>query len=392
MATTLVVNPGSSSRKYALFSDNKIVLEFSFEGTGTGYEVCLQKSDGRQTCEPITVPDFDNAFARVKEAVLAYCTEQRTTLDLISLRLVVPGSAFAKHRLIDAVCLSEIYNHEFSAPLHIPAIIREIEACKIHYPKVPLVGVSDTAFHTTLPFVAKRYSLKTADANELDLYRYGYHGLSIGSVVHRVHAVTGKDPERMVVCHVGNGVSVTALKHGVSVDTSMGYSPLSGVPMGTRASDLDPGAILEVMRKKNFRLFEMSVYLHKNGGLAGLAGEGDIRHLLERRSKGEVAATEALDLFTYRIRKEIAAATVPTEGIDALVFTGTAVQRSSELRKLICNGLTYLGLELDEERNDVLVGKEGVISSKNSLAKIVVMKTDEMREMAVAAELFVQSK
>ncbi|MEY2665204.1 MAG: acetate kinase [Candidatus Parcubacteria bacterium] len=392
MATTLVVNPGSSSRKYALFHDGKVMLEFSFEGTGTGYEVCLQKADGRQTCEPITVPDFDNAFARVKDAVSAYCTEQKVSLDVISLRLVVPGTAFAKHRFIDAVCLSEIYSYEFSAPLHIPAIIREVEACRLHFPKVTLVGVSDSAFHATLPPIARRYSLKAADAAELDLYRFGYHGLSVSSVVHRVHAVTGKDYDRLIVCHVGNGVSITALKAGVSIETSMGYSPLSGVPMGTRASDLDPGVLLELMKKKNLRLFELSVYLHKNGGLSGLAGEGDIRHLLERRSKMDSVATEALDTFTYHIQKQIAAASVATAGIDAIVFTGTAAQRSAELRKLICSKLGYLGIEIDEDKNDLMVGKEGVINTKTSPVKVVVMKTDEMREMAVAAELFAQSK
>lgn len=392
MATTLVINPGSSSRKYALFHDGKEVLELAFEGTGAGYEVCMQKRDGRQTCEPISVADFKNAFARVKDAVSAYCTEHKTTLSLVSVRIVAPGTVFSSHRIVDAICLAQLHEQEFLAPLHVPAIIREIEECYATFPGMTLVGVSDSAFHTTMPSVARKYSIKTADAAELDLYRFGYHGLSVSSVVHRVHAVTGEDSRRMIVCHVGNGVSVTAVKDGASIDTSMGYSPLSGVPMGTRAGDLDPGAFIALVYHKKLRMSEMASYAYKQGGLFGLAGEGDIRHLLERRARGEVVAAEALNIFIYHIKKEIGALTAALGGIDTLVFTGTAVQRSSELRLLIAEGLEYLGITFNLDRNDVLVGKEGIISPTGSTVKVVVMKTDEMREMAIAAELYVQSK
>lgn len=158
--------------------------------------------------------------------------------------------------------------------------------------------------------------------------------------------------------------------------------------MGTRASDLDPGALLEIIRRRNMRPSETTVYINTSGGLAGLAGDGDIRRLLDRRSKGDMAATLALDLFVYRIQKEIVAGTVSLQGIDALVLTGTAALRSPELRTLITAGLQYMDLELDNGRNDTLIGKEGTISSRASGIKVVVMRTDEMGEMARIADSF----
>jgi acetate kinase len=192
----------------------------------------------------------------------------------------------------------------------------------------------------------------------------------------------------LVVCHIGSGVSVSAIKNGAGVETTMGYSPVSGIPMGTRASDLDPGALLEIIRRKKMSPSEAVVYLNKDGGLLGLSGDGDIRRLLDRRAKGDMAATTALDIFAYHIQKAIAASTVALQGMDVLVLTGTAALRSSELRALITSHLAYLGVDIDTNRNDVLVGKEGVISIHNAEVKVVVMRTDEMREMARIADSY----
>jgi acetate kinase len=329
---------------------------------------------------------FQTAFAHVAKAVEEYCEAESGKLGAIGIRVVAPGTAFQRHALIDETYIAMLKSKEFSAPLYIPAILKEIQACKEYFPNTPLVAASDSAFHTTLPLVAREFSLRREDAATLDIHRFGYHGLSVSSIVNRVHALTGQDPARMVVCHIGSGVSVTAVKNGTSVETTMGYSPVSGIPMGTRASDIDVGAFLEIMRQKNMRPSEASVYLNTGGGLAGLADDGDIRRLLDRRAKGDMSATLALDLFAYRIQKEIAAATVALQGIDALILTGTAAFRSSELRTLIGQDLSYLGVDIDSGRNDVLVGKEGVISLHNAKVKVVVMRTDEMREMARIAE------
>lgn len=390
MAITLVVNPGSSSKKYALYREGQLVFEFSYEGGERGYEMCAEKRGGQQTCESIMPFAFQTSFAHVAKAVEDFCKTENCKIDVISVRVVAPGTLFQKHAIIDETYIATLRNKELSAPLHIPAILKEIEACKEYFPSTPLVAASDSAFHASLPLIAREFSLRREDAATLDIHRFGYHGLSVSSVANRVHSVTGQEPARLVVCHVGSGVSVSAVKNGTSVETTMGYSPVSGIPMGTRASDLDAGALLEIMRQKNMRPSEATLYLNTGGGLAGLAEDGDIRRLLDRRAKGDMSATMALDLFVYRIQKEIAASTVALQGIDALALTGTAAFRSSELRMLITNNLSYLGIDIDINRSDVLVGKEGVVSPHNAKVKVVVMRTDEMREMARIAERLIR--
>jgi acetate kinase len=386
MGTTLVVNPGSSSKKYALYKEGHAILELSFESSDAGYEVCTQKQSTRQLCESITQADFQIAFARVAATVKQYLDAEKITLDSISVRVVAPGTVFQRHTVIDDAYAALLRSKELSAPLHIPNILKEIQSCHEHFAGVRIIAASDSAFHASLPFVAREFSLQREDALGLDIHRFGFHGLSVASVANRVHSVTGKESERLVICHIGNGVSVTAVKKGKSVDTTMGYSPVSGIPMGSRASDLDPGALLEIMRVKNMRPSEANVYLHTCGGLSGIAGDGDIRRLLDRRSHGDENADKALNLFRYRIQTAIMAATVPLGGLDTLVFTGTAGFRSAELRLLIAKDLAFFGIRIDDTRNDVLVGKEGVISAHSEEIKVVVMRTDEMREMARVAD------
>lgn len=381
MATTLIINPGSSSRKYALYREGKLVFEYQFESNDTGFEVCSQKRGSQQTCQSISVEGFGSAFLKVVKEVQKYLEEEKVSLDAIGVRVVAPGTFFQKHAVIDGVYLSMLQSKEVSVPLHIPAIIKAITQCREHFPETTLIGVSDSAFHSTLPPCAREYSLLRADAEAYDIHRFGYHGLSASSVVNRVHAVIGKDPARMIVCHIGNGVSITAVKDGKSVETSMGFAPVSGVPMGTRAADLDPSALLELMRLRSMRPADASLYVHTNGGLSGLAGDGDIRRLLDRRSHGDQQAKEALELFAYHIQKAIAASTIALGGFDTLVLTGTAALRSSELRTLVTKKLTHFGIGIDEDRNDLLVGKEGVISVQRSMIKVTVMRTDEMGEM-----------
>lgn len=386
MSTTLVTNIGGSSRKYALYKDGQSVMEFNFEGTDSGFEMCTHKKGSQQTCESISSTDTKVTFAIVARAVHLYLEAENETLSSIGVRILAPGAEFQKHTVIDDVYVSALQARSAAAPLHVPETIREITEIKKVFPKVKLVGVSDTFFHKTLPHHAREYSISPADAAVYDIHRFGCHGLSVASVVHRVHAVTGGDPTRLVICHIGSGVSVTAVKEGKSVDTTAGFAPVSGVVMSTRASDLDPSAFLELMRRRNMHLDEASVYVHETGGLAGLAGDGDIRRLLSRKAQGDEKAKQALTLFSYQIQKAIAAMTIALGGLDAVVFTGTASFRSSELRALCTDKLSHFGIGIDTERNDVLVGREGVISVAQSMVKVAVMRTDEMGEIARIAE------
>ncbi|NCN11904.1 hypothetical protein GW937_01125 [Candidatus Kaiserbacteria bacterium] len=388
MATTLVVNPGSSSRKYALYKGGQSVLEFRFEDTNTGFEMCSQTAGTQQVCAAVEKVDFNDSFARVVEAVDSYMfrEERGKKLDAIVIRVVAPGTFFQHHAIIDDAYVAELTRRSAIAPLHIPLILREVESARKHYKQAKLIAASDSAFHSEMPPKAREYSIITADAIQYDIHRFGYHGLSVASIVRRIHAVIGQDPERMVVCHIGSGTSVTAVKDGKSVETTMGFSPSTGLPMGSRAGDLDNAALLELMRRKHWRTAEAELYINTNGGLAGVAKESDIRRLLDRRSKNDATARQALEMYAYNIQKAIAAQTVALRGIDVLVFTATAAVRSSELRSLILSGLSYLGIQMSKDRNELLVGKDGVISVRNSAVKVVVMRTDEMGEMALVAD------
>ena len=388
MGTTLVINPGSSSKKYALYHNGQAVLDMAFEANGSSYDLYLKQSSTQVISESISETDFTGALKRVAHEVKKYTVSNKLTLTAICVRIVAPGTLFQKHTVVDDGYLSHLRDKELMAPLHIPHIIREIKGCHEWFPDTKIIAVSDSAFHASLPFVAREFSLQREESAALDIHRFGYHGLSVASVAHRIHTVTGSDSARMIVCHIGNGVSITALKNGISVETSMGYSPVSGVAMGSRSGDLDPGALIEIMRVKNLRPSEATVYINSSGGLRGLCGDTDIRRLLDRRAHGDVAAKNALDFFLYQIQKFIAASTVSLGGVDTIVFTGTAGVRSAELRSLIVKNISYFGIEIDEEKNDNHVGKEGVISKKNSVVKVVVMRTDEMGEMARVAQHF----
>lgn len=386
MATILVINPGSTSKRYALYKDRAVVLSHHFEQTATGFEVCTHTGNGTQDCKSITNEVFQMALEQVAHDVTTHLEAQNTTLDAVALRLVAPGSEFQQHQIVDAGFVSALRRKEMTAPLHIPHTLHEIQYVQQFFPNAKIVAVSDSAFHATIPTRARSYSIDRSDAEAYDIYRFGYHGLSVASIVRRVHPVTGDNPKRLIVCHVGGGVSVTAIKDGKSVETTMGYSPASGLPMGSRSGDIDAGGLLQLMRAKNLKPSEAEVYINTKGGLYGLSETSDIRYLLDRRAKGDAIATETLDLFVYKIQQAIASSTIALGGVDMIVLTGTACTRSSEFRMMVMSGLTHLGIESDENRNDALVGKDGICSAQKSVVKVVTIRTDEMGEMAQSAE------
>ncbi len=383
METTLIVNPGSSSRKYALYDDGRLVLDFRFERTNLGFEVCSRNFNSQSVCKSIDSESFSNAFKITALEVQGYLlnTKSKKKLDNIVIRVVSPGSFFQKHRVIDDVYLKELKKQQSFAPLHIPVIIGEIEKIKKYYKDSRIIAASDSAFHSTLPDLTKKYSISATDADKYNLYRFGYHGLSVSSVVEKIHPLIGIYPRRLIVCHIGSGVSVTAIKDGRSVENTMGFSPTSGLIMGSRGGDVDSSSLLQLMRVKNFTPDDAELYLNTRAGLVGLAGESDIRKLLNRYVKGDTEAVLALKMFAFNIQKAIASQTVILKGLDVLALTATAAVRSSELRHLILKNLEYMGIKISPDRNDLMSGKDGVISVRNSQIKVVVVKTDEMKNM-----------
>lgn len=389
MDTTLVVNPGSASKKYAFFKGGTCALSVLFERTAEGFGKCFEIDGVRQECEASDATAFDEALS----GALAVAKEKgvlqsEKDVTRVALRVVAPGTFFLEHRKIDDVYKKKLETMRRAAPLHIPPTLDELAVIQELLPHATVVGASDSAYHSTIPSHARTYSIPTADATKYDLYRYGYHGLSISSVSRAVPLLLDEMPERMVVCHIGSGVSIAAVKNGASLDTSMGFTPASGLMMGTRAGDIDPGALIYLLEMKDLDDGEAHAFIQKEGGLKGLLGTSDLRIALDRAAKGDPKAEEAVRMYFYDIKKEIGASVAALGGIDVLVLTATAPERNPYVRTLVCSGLEGLGILVDEVKNDALVGKEGVISATNSRVTILVMKTDEMGEMARIASRF----
>ncbi len=387
MDTTLVINPGSSSKKYALFEGGRLRSTITFERTRDGFGKCLSQNGVRQKCEESTEHEFGRALA----AAVQYFTEAGmiASLDVVNaigVRIVAPGTYFTRHRPVDDTYIEELKKRVHVTPLHMPLLLEEIRALRELFPKTPIIGVSDSAFHATMPPFARQYSIPRKDAEQYDLYRFGYHGLSVASVARRLPAFLDSMPKRTIVCHIGSGVSVTALYNGVSVDTSMGFSPLSGLMMGTRAGDIDPGALAYLLEMKDLDDGEAQAYLSTEGGLKGLLGAADLRIALDRRAKGDPCAAEAITLFFSLIKKQIGALSTVLGGIDALVLTATASERNPGVRTLVCSGLSHLDIDIDAEKNEQLETREGFIEKSGSPVSVLVLHTDEMGEIARVAK------
>jgi len=288
-------------------------------------------------------------------------------VDAVGIRVVHGGSRFVKPvRVVDAI-IEEITKLAELAPLHNPIAVKVIEETRVKHPGVPIVAVFDTAFHQTMPPLASRYAVP----EDLGVQRFGFHGISYSYVSTRVNA------PRHIICHLGNGASVCALRDGKSVDTSMGFTPMEGLVMGTRAGDLDPGVLLYLMRKGHSEA-DLDELLNDKSGLLALSGRSaDVREL---EKAGDKQATFALDLFAYRVTKYIGAYGAVLGGIDALTFTAGIGEHSSFIRSRICDRLGFLGIELDEELNRAPRSDERCIS--RGAVKVWVIPTNEELEIA----------
>ena len=389
MALTLIINPGSSSKKLALYLDSKLILEAYLERLADGFEICVAVNGVQQKCELLPKEGFrdslKNFFILAKDKGVI---SDKTEIKKVVLRVVAPGTYFQDHRPIDDRYLSELKKVSHLAPLHLPQIIQEVESVKKELPDCLLIAASDSAFHSTIPNYIRRFSIPTKDTTDFDIYHFGYHGLSVASVMRKLAKFSHTDYKRVIVCHIGSGVSVTAVGDGKSLDTTMDYSPGSGLIMGSRAGDVSTSALLALMAQRHLKPLDAVLYLQTNGGLKALTGESDIRVLLERRRSGQKDATEALASFVYQIQKAIGSYTAALGGLDALVFTATAGVRSSELRRLILDNLSGLGVKVDQDKNEICLSRDGVISVVDSPVTVFVLKTDEAEEMLRVSKIF----
>ncbi len=375
---SLVVNTGSDSHKYALYEEKKEIITVHLETEADGHVANIKigeifekrKVVYSQYEEPVkfflTILDEKKIISDLKE------------IDRVGFRVVAPGEYFISHNLIDDDYFSKLKEIETEAPLHITPVISEIEQVKGLISGARLFGISDSEFHKDLPEIVRRYAIPEADAVGFGIYRYGYHGISNSSIMRKLGAQFVKMPERVIVCHLGSGSSITAIKDGKSFDTSMGFTPLEGLLMGSRAGNIDAAAVLTLGQKKNFNYPNLQKYLNVECGFLALSGKTkDVRELIELEHNGDAKAKLALDSFAYQVRKYIGSYVAALGGLDLLIFTATIGERSNIMRERICNGLERLGIALDKSKNEMTIDREGLIQSDIGSIQIMVMKTDE---------------
>lgn len=335
--TVLAINLGSASKKYAFYSGDTHIFTAHFEKTEDGFAV----SYDADAPEEITEASYEQALAHV----VTYAKKRHNAdIGAVGLRIVALGKQFADNAFIDARYL-ELLEHETNRdPDHIPLVIAELAELSRILPGVPLIAASDSAFHKTIPEVAKRYAVPQ------DTHATGFHGLSVASVASQLGKSVGAMPEKVIVCHLGSGASVTALRNGISVATSMGYSPLGGVPMSTRVGDIDPEVVLQLAEE--YGVAETRNILYTKSGLLALSHKsGDMRVLLEAEKQGDTQAKFAIESFVYHLRFYIGAYAALLGGVDMLVFSGTIGIRSEPIRNRVMRGLSYktIAIKTDEE-------------------------------------------
>ena len=380
----LVANPGSSSRKYALYD----------EELHERARLHIEREDGKLVANlfsnsqhfTVDVPYEDIAdSARHLEAMLREHNSLRDgeTIHRIGLRLVAPSSFFMQDHEMNDEVVGRLESLRHLAPLHIDATLEELHTLRSSFPDITVVGISDSAFHATKPPYAWNYGIDIHDADRLDIKRFGYHGISVAASVDALWNA-GKLPPKVIVCHLGSGSSITGVFHGRSIDTTMGYTPLEGVLMATRSGSIDVGAARVLKESLSLDDAGLEQYLNTKSGLLGIGQSNDIRELISREADGDHMAHLALTTLIHTIHKAIGSMIVALNGCDLIVFTGTVGERSAILRKRIMAHLQCFDFALDGEINDACTSPEKMtfISQKAASRPVVVIPTDEAKEIA----------
>ena len=388
----LVINCGSSSLKYQLIDSEseKVLAKGLCERIGIDGRLTYSPAGGEKEVTDAPMPTHTEAIQLVLDALTNEKTGVIKSLDEVGAvghRLVHGGEKFACSVVITDEVIAAMEECNDLAPLHNPANLIGVDACQKCMPGVPMVGVFDTAFHQTMPKEAYMYALPYEYYEKYKVRRYGFHGTSHSFVSKRTAEFLGKDVKDMkiIVCHLGNGSSISAVKGGKSIDTSMGLTPLEGVPMGTRSGDIDP-AILEFLAKKeNMDIFQLTAMLNKKSGVFGVSDgvSSDFRDLENAAAEGNDKAQLARDVFAYNVAKYVGAYAAAMNGVDAIAFTAGVGENDKNVRKAIVERLGFLGIELDEEANSKR-GEDNIISTADSKVTVCVIPTNE--ELAIARE------
>ena len=388
----LVLNCGSSSIKYKLFdmTTKEVMAQGGIEKIGLpGSFLKLTLPNGEKKILEKDVPEHTTGIDFILNTLVSEEYGAIKSLDEINAvghRMVHGGEKFAKSVLIDQEVLDTFIACSDLAPLHNPANLKGVNAVSAILPNVPQVGVFDTAFHQTMPDYAYMYAVPYELYSKYGVRRYGFHGTSHRYVSKRACEFLGLPVEgtKIITCHVGNGGSITAVKDGKSVDTSMGMTPLEGLMMGTRSGDIDGGAVTYIMEKEGLDATGVSNLLNKKSGVLGVFEKSsDMRDLESAAAAGEPRAVLAENMYFYRIKKYIGAYAAAMGGVDVIVFTGGVGENQANARSGACEGLEYMGVKVDAEKNKTR-GVEAIISTDDSKVKVVVIPTDE--ELMIASD------
>lgn len=388
----LVVNCGSSSIKYKLYDmdSHRVMASGGVEKVGLeGSFLKVKLNDGSSKVIEAPVPSHDKGIELVFNTLTdpeIGAISSLNELDAVGHR-IVHGGEFTKSMLLTPEVLEKWKTYTELAPLHNPAHLKGIEAVTKVLPDVPQVGVFDTAFHQTMPDYAYMYAIPYELYQDYAIRRYGFHGTSHRYVTKRAGEFLGIDPaeKRIITCHIGNGASISAIDHGKCVDTSMGLTPLEGLMMGSRSGDIDSAATLFIMDKLGLDTAQASNLLNKKSGMLGITGiSSDMREIEAAVNAGNERAILGMKMYTYRIKKYIGAYAAAMGGVDIICFTAGVGEHQWDVRQDSCEGLSFIGVELDKEKNKANNGEEAVISTPESKVTVAVIPTDE--ELLIASD------
>ncbi len=393
MKKILVLNAGSSTLKYQLFNvdgeNYEVVAKGNAERIGRDASfVGIKYANGDKKEVKVDLPNHDVAFQEVMKLLMDGVISDLSEISAIGHRIVQGGSIFKKSTLVDDKVIEQIAELGTLAPLHNPSAVLVIKAVKKQLPNVPQVTVFDTAFHQTMPYEAYTYALPVEQIEKYKIRRYGAHGTSHKFVAEEAAKIIGKNT-RIITCHIGSGASITAVKNGECIDTSMGMTPLAGIVMDTRCGDIDPYIPLYIMKTQGLSIDEVNDMMNRKSGKAGLTGYSDSRDFEAAYNRGEPAVINAMKCYIYNIAKFIGAYTMAMGGVDAIVFTAGVGENSALVRKLIIERISALGIELDEEKNQIR-GEIVEISKPGSKVRAFVIPTNE--ELAIARDTVALTK
>lgn len=389
----LVINAGSSSLKYQLIdmATEKAIAKGGCERIGLDGSFCKHKANGKETVINAAMPTHKEAIKVVLDALVDKehgAIKSMKEIDAVGHRIVHSGEVFNDSVLLTDEVMKTIESLSELAPLHQPANIIGVRACQAIMPDVPMVGVFDTAFHHTMPEKAYIYGIPYEAYTDYKIRRYGFHGTSHRFVSAEAAEYLGRknDPNfKVITMHLGNGSSISAVKGGKSMDTSMSFTPLGGVPMGTRSGDLDPAIVEFLANKYNMTLAQTMTYLNKKSGVMGLSGvSSDFRDLTAAANGGNHRAALALEVFEYSCKKYLGAYAAALGGVDCVVFTAGIGEHDHLIREHICKDMEYMGLKLDEKKNENIGDGISDVTAEGSKVKILVIPTNE--ELVIARD------